>query len=181
MCFNEDSKLNEVLKEKGIAKVKFYHHKTPIGYAYTCCSFFDKNHNEIANGISIPSLKDQFKKEDGRNKAFQRAYLAWKNKKNIEYINCYDHKTKLPRFNGQLVNRIFKIKNKKDEEKFNYEIKPFVLSKFNSNLFNGQIEYFKKFEEDGNKTILFKLPMNSFLLEACSVFEFKGNYFGSKT
>lgn len=179
MCIQEDPKLQEVLKENGIDKIKFYHHKTPIGYAYTCCSLFDIERSEIANGISICSLKDQFNKEDGRNKSFQRAYLALKNKQNIGYINCIDHKTKLPRFYGQLVNRFFKIKNSTDEEKFNFEIKPFIISKLNE--VNRPIEYFKKIkEDDGSKSILFKLPLNSFLIEACKEFEFKGNYYGSK-
>lgn len=105
-------KQRELLAKHGVDKIKFYSRSSSLAEVYTTCIFINTEKGRIeARGVSICSLKDTFKRIDGKNRAFGRAISALKRKTNNERINSLGREY-------EFVQRKFKIRNEDEDENF---------------------------------------------------------------
>jgi len=77
MTKNEKELRSEELLAQ-LEKVQFYYHTANgLKNVFTACLLIDKDGSLIARGISICSITDNFRKNEGRSRAYGRALKAW--------------------------------------------------------------------------------------------------------
>lgn len=123
-----------------IKKVKYYEYKTYIGHVFTVCMLFGENDSFLARGVSICSVFDNFRRIEGKNKAYGRAIKALSNMGNAEQIRIRedyesDMVTRSFGRNKIMVNRFFPVLVALEHFKFKSEFTP-DFTEYERSLFN---------------------------------------------
>lgn len=156
----------EFLQENEVDKIKFYYEGSALAdNIYTACVFINSKKNRIeARGVSICSLRDTFKRKDGKNRAFGRAIKALRQKKNSKKINATGRE-------GEFVNRLFKIRSENDDDMFISTVGT-ELSSFDPNtpvtIINGDNKYVRKY--------VIKVPAHYPITKTNKKFKYKSSY-----
>jgi len=167
-------KIKQKLDELGVARIKFYRHKSPVCHnIFTACLLLDDQNVLLSRGIAICSVLDPFSKITGRGISFGRAFTALKDASDSGLINH------LLRWKDESVRRSLQIKRKEDADFFYNEVAP-VLKQLNDEIGITPAEVNTYLEERRNgsmrKTITYKIPRNYPVQETSRMFKYKSAY-----
>lgn len=168
-------KVKQKLDELGVARIKFYRHRSPVCHnIFTACLLLDDQNVLLSRGIAICSVLDPFSKITGRGISFGRAFTALKNKLNSELINH------LSRWKDKFVKRSLQVKRKEDENFFYDKVVP-ELKQLNDRIGITPTEVnirLGEIREDGSirKTIAYKIPRDYPVQETSRMFKYKSEY-----
>jgi len=163
--------LDSKLEKEGVKEIRYYYKNIPIiGNIYTCCVFLSEDKKILARGLAICSVGDSHTKKIGRKLSKTRATSAIYKKsdsleinKSIIYLERFSDKRHI-----ETMNKVFKIKNKKQQEELVQEILDLG--------FEHEIVDFNPFKK---LTVL--IPISYPMDLTCEEFKFKSQYMPQPT
>lgn len=158
-------KTKKLFDENGVDKIKFFFVNSPlVNNVFTSCLLINSKTGRLeARGVAICSMKDTFSKSEGKNKAFGRAVMALKKKKNSFKIRASAR-------DNEFVKRSLKVKDGVDDYRFTNEVAP-ELSRIDPKTPISVTNYGGKY-----KKYFFSVPVSYPIRLTNSLFKYKSQY-----